>query len=138
MRWTVLALLLAMITVPARAQRPRTQWDRVYTPWQASRGETTYGQQCASCHGVELSGSEMGPELRGKAFDERWDAKPLEAQFGRMKATMPASAPGSLSSRLYADVLAFMLSKASFPAGDVELPADADVLSRITYVMARP
>jgi hypothetical protein len=43
-------------------------------------------------------------------------------------------APGTLKPAETADVIAFLLSKASFPAGDAELPADAAALKEITFV----
>jgi S-disulfanyl-L-cysteine oxidoreductase SoxD len=46
---------------------------------------------------------------------------------------MPADAPGTLKPAETADVIAFMLSKDNFPAGEVELPADAVALKEIKF-----
>ena len=51
------------------ADEPKTQWDGVYTEAQAARGALVYSQYCASCHGPDLSGSEMAPALTGGEFN---------------------------------------------------------------------
>src|SRR5262249_50257110 len=43
------------------AQQTKTQWNGIYTEAQAARGEPLYAQNCASCHGPELTGGEMAP-----------------------------------------------------------------------------
>jgi hypothetical protein len=45
---------------------------------------------------------------------------------------MPATAPGSLSEQQTADLLAYMLSIAKYPAGTTELAAKAEPLKAIT------
>ena len=44
---------------------------------------------------------------------------------------MPQDAPGRLSDAEYTDVVAFMLEANSYPAGEVELPADKAALDEI-------
>jgi len=46
---------------------------------------------------------------------------------------MPGDAPGSLKPAEVADVIAFMLSKGGFPAGQTELPNDAAALKQLKY-----
>src|SRR3954451_23666218 len=48
------------------AQPPtKSVWDGVYSQAQADRGKGLYSEQCASCHGSELTGGEMAPPLSG-------------------------------------------------------------------------
>ena len=55
------------------AQQTKTQWNGIYTEAQAARGEPLYAQNCASCHGPELTGGEMAPGLAGTGFASNWD-----------------------------------------------------------------
>ncbi len=115
------------------AQQPRTSQDGIYSAAQATRGETTFLQNCAPCHGADLSGAEGGPALIGGEASQYWNGLKLSELFERIKTTMPQSAPGSLADRQYADLLAFILSKNDFPAGATDLPFQRELLSEITY-----
>ena len=46
----------ALLQSNARAQETKSVWDGVYSDAQATRGKTAYSEQCASCHGPELTG----------------------------------------------------------------------------------
>jgi len=123
-------IVLAAVLVAAQA---KTTTDSVYTTAQAKRGETVYGASCSSCHAPDLSGSGQAPSLTGKEFNDAWSGQTLADLFDRVQTTMPADAPGTLKPGETADVVAFMLSKDNFPAGDVELPADAAALKEIKF-----
>ena len=120
------------------AQGAKTQWDGVYTADQAKRGEGLYSQYCASCHGPDLTGGEMAPGLTGGEFQSNWNDLSLGELFERMRISMPQNAPGSLSRQQDADILAFMLSKAGVPAGQTELPTQAEVLNAIKFIAQKP
>jgi S-disulfanyl-L-cysteine oxidoreductase SoxD len=119
---------------PDQAQAaPTSVLDGVYTPEQAKRGEELYGQFCASCHGPALGGGEMAPALTGGDFATDWIGLTLNDLFERIRVSMPQDQPGALSRQQNADVLAFMLSAAKYPAGKTELPKEAEVLKTIKY-----
>jgi len=141
----VLAALFGIIAFGAAgsrgnvaAQGAKTQWDGVYTADQAKRGEGLYSQYCASCHGPDLTGGEMAPGLTGGEFQSNWNDLSLGELFERMRISMPQNAPGSLSRQQDADILAYMLFKGNFPAGQTELPTQTEVLSTIKFVSAKP
>jgi mono/diheme cytochrome c family protein len=117
---------------------PKTTSDGVYTDAQAKRGESVYSQSCASCHGPDLAGLDMAPSLTGAEFDTSWNDQPLDDLFERVRTTMPADGPGSLTREQYIDVVAFLLSKDGFPSGAVELPADNAVLKQVKFVAQKP
>jgi hypothetical protein len=48
-----------------------------------------------------------------------------------ISTTMPEGNPGVLSSKEYADILAFMLRLNDYPAGEEELPADLSLLETV-------
>ena len=123
-------LALAAVLVAAQA---KTAGDSVYTAAQAKRGETVYNTSCSSCHAPDLSGGGQAPSLTGKEFTDAWNGQTLADLFDRIQTTMPADAPGSLKPAESADLVAFVLSKNNFPAGDAELPADAAALKEIKF-----
>jgi mono/diheme cytochrome c family protein len=111
-----------------------TTWDSVYSEAQAKRGDAIYARSCANCHGPELAGADVAPTLTGTDFASNWNDLSLGDLFERIRIGMPADKPGSLSRQDNADVLAFMLFKAGFPAGAAELPTQLEVLKDIKFV----
>jgi mono/diheme cytochrome c family protein len=119
-------------------QQLRTQWDGVYAKAQANRGERLYVKYCASCHGPDLGGGEVAPGLTGGEFNANWNDLSLGALFERMRVSMPQNNPGSMAPEENADILAYILDKGSFPAGDTELPTRTELLSTIRFVAIKP
>ena len=110
----------------------KTTQDGVYTAEQAARGQTKYSQNCASCHGSDLSGSGQGPALAGDPFTQVWNGRTADELFGVTRSTMPMGNVGSLSPADYADIIAYMLKVNQFPAGSNELKSDPAALKAIT------
>jgi mono/diheme cytochrome c family protein len=121
------------------AQPPtKSIWDGVFTDAQAARGKALYSENCASCHGGELTGGEMAPPLAGGEFMAGWDGLTIGDLFERVRISMPQNAPGSLSGQQNADILAFMFSSNKFPAGADELPKEAGILKQIKFEVKKP
>jgi quinoprotein glucose dehydrogenase len=120
----------AILAVTAAAAT-RSVWDGVYTREQADRGKTVYSQECARCHGENLAGGEASPPLTGAEFLSRWNGKTAGALYDLARKTMPTDDPGGLSTREYADLVAYILSANEFPAGSKELDRDAAALNDI-------
>ena len=135
LRFLVLALLtIAEISLNTRAQdSQRTVWDGVYNDSQAKRGEATYVEACSNCHARTLEGADMTPALTGGAFMANWDGLTLGDLFDRIRISMPADRPGSLSRQEDADVVAFILRFNQFPAGKEELPREVLALKQILF-----
>ena len=103
-----------------------------YSEAQAMRGETLYGEQCASCHGLELEGiPDLFPALIGDLFVETWKARSVGELFDKVIVTMPALDPGSLTPEQSADLVAYMLSTSNYPSGSADLGTDLDALNAI-------
>ena len=68
-----------------------TVWDGVFTAAQAQRGETTYEQECATCHLADLLGDGIAPALTGAGV-----RLPLDRPVGRRHVRRPPRdhAPG--------------------------------------------
>jgi mono/diheme cytochrome c family protein len=122
----------------SQASAARTTWSGVYSDAQAKRGEAMYGQTCASCHAPDLSGVGQSPPLVGKDFNSDWNDTSMSDLFERIRLSMPADSPGSLKPADVADLLAFILSQGAFPAGETELPSQADALKAIKFVTQKP
>jgi S-disulfanyl-L-cysteine oxidoreductase SoxD len=135
--WAITALSSMPLLIVLSAQDKSTQ-DGVYTDAQAKRGEAIYVKSCAGCHQPDLSGNGQTPPLAGKDFNIDWNDGPLSDLFDRTRISMPADKPGSLAPAEVVDVIAFLLSKGAFPAGQTELPADAAALKGIKFVAPKP
>ncbi len=124
---------LVLLRSTVHAQPTRSIWDGVYTEEQATRGKALYSQECASCHGGELTGGEMAPPLAGGEFMAGWDGLTIGDLFERVRISMPQNSPGSLSGQQNADILAFVFSSNKFPAGTTEMPKEAGILKQIKF-----
>ena len=122
----------------AYAQTSRTTWDGVYTEDQAKRGAALYSQNCAGCHGTDLTGGESAPPLAGIPFFSNWDGLTVGDLFERIRVSMPADRPGRLSREQNSDIVAYMLKVSEFPAGQTELARQTEILKQIRLVMYRP
>jgi mono/diheme cytochrome c family protein len=118
---TLFSAVLFCLTVSTAAAD-----DGLYSAAQAARGEETYQQHCALCHGARLQGTPAAP-LTGEAFRGRWeDGKhTLDDLYYIIRSLMPNNAPGSLSKVQYADVVAYILKVNNYPAGEAELVPNA-------------
>jgi mono/diheme cytochrome c family protein len=126
-----LLFVQALILVSAQG---KTTLDGVYTAAQAARGQQIYADSCVSCHGDDLSGGGQAPALAGKDFNVDWTDLAMSDLFDRTNGTMPGDKPGTLTPAQTADVLAFLLQKGNFPAGQTELAADSAALKEIKFV----
>jgi quinoprotein glucose dehydrogenase len=132
--WCALYGATAYSVVRASQGAARTTLDPVYSEAQAKRGDALYVQYCGNCHGQNLAGADVAPALTGTDFVANWNDLSLNDLFERLRIGMPADKPGSLSRQDNADILAFMLFKAGFPAGAAELPTQLEALKDITFV----
>ena len=130
-----LTVLQALILVAAQG---KTTLDGVYSEAQATRGEKVYAASCASCHGDDLSGGGQTPPLSGKEFNSDWNDLSIGDLYDRTHLSMPADKPGSLSAEQTVDVIAYLLKKGTFPAGQSDLPTDTAALKAIKFVSQKP
>jgi len=105
----------------------------VYSKDQARRGETVYERECLECHSKDLTGSGHAAPLVGEEALARWADLNLGNLYATVRISMPYGAPASLSEQEYLDVLAYILEKNDFPAGEEELPLDRGLLDRIGF-----
>ena len=149
-RWLATCAILACATaaLPARGaqeQAPepsatgrRSVWDGVYTKEQADRGKELYAAHCLACHGESLEGHGPARALTGPEFAANWNGLTMGEMLDRTRTSMPMAKPGTLSRQQVADLLAYVLSANKMPAGTVELPRQAEVLSQISFLATKP
>lgn len=133
----VCVLSAASGMVRAAQGAAKTTWDGVYTDAQARIGETLYADKCAECHGPEALGGN-GPALTGAVFAAGWEGIALSDLFERMRATAPATNPGSLNRDEVAALAAYILELNGFPSGPTDLPGSVELLKPIRFVSANP
>jgi mono/diheme cytochrome c family protein len=119
---TVAALGLALgAAVTFAPTRPlAAQGNGAFTAAQAQRGAKLFGDNCAMCHGADLSG-ESGPPLAGKAFTGKWAGQTADDLHDVVATQMPLTSPGSLKPDEDLAVVAFILSKNGFAPGSTAL-----------------
>ena len=112
------------------SEQDRTVKDGVYTAEQATRGQVIYDEQCAFCHGEDMSGGQA-PGLAGPDFVAFWDTAPLSELVDKIQTSMPQSSPGLLTTQESTDIVAYMLQVGEYPTGDTELSDDTETLQSI-------
>lgn len=98
-----------------------------YTSAQAHAGSAIFAQNCVSCHGANLQGV-AAPAVAGKVFvtqvtGDGWTVADLR---NLVVQQMPLNAPGSLSTKQYADVMAYLLASNCYAAGSTPFPKTDD------------
>lgn len=77
---------------------------------QAEIGAGLYTEQCATCHGLTLGGTRLGPMLTGSAFMQRWRMQSPSLLLANIQANMPPGDSSSLSSEDYLNITAHLLN----------------------------
>lgn len=141
MRWLGLVMMVvagAVVGTAVAAQEQtaaKSAWTGVYTDAQADRGEREYGRTCAHCHGLSLEGdgSREIPALVLDSFMRHWRGRPVQALFDTLMRSMPADDRGSMTPRMTADMIAYLLRANGAPAGDAQLPSERDGLAAVVF-----
>jgi mono/diheme cytochrome c family protein len=121
-----------------RAQATRTVWDGVYSREQQQRGRALYDERCSTCHGTELGGGEMAPPLAGGAFQSNWDGLSVGDLAERIRISMPQGNEGSLGRQQVSDIMAAIFAANEYPAAQMELPKELELLKLIQITSRKP
>jgi len=123
----VVAITTAMAAAEPTPAAPqaKTVWDGVYTEQQAARGAASFAASCTRCHSAEPNAGEEGKALAGEAFWQSFRESTVDHLLDFVSKNMPNGAGGTLSANTYADLVAFILSRNSLPAGPTELTPES-------------
>src|SRR6476620_10604208 len=121
-----LAAAVMAVAEPAFAQT-KTVWDGVYTKQQADRGAISFTATCDRCHGGTTNGGDEGRTLAGERFWKSFRESTVDHLLDYVSRNMPNGAGGTLSAGVYADLVAFILSRNGLPAGNAELTKESAV-----------
>lgn len=123
----------AATAASASASAPAGNAPALYTQAQAVAGKQKFSDNCALCHGEDLSGL-AGPALKGPKF------APVKANFHVgdiftiVAHNMPATQPGSLPQQDYVEIMAFLLQQNGYPAGNSALSFDEAMQSKVNFI----
>jgi alcohol dehydrogenase (cytochrome c) len=122
-----LPMAALLFSIPA-CQRPPAG---LFTTEQAERGARFYGERCAACHGANLEGA-TAPALTGAKFANSWGKGSVFAlSMGKaftvddlaffVTTTMPPGSAKDTAPDDHAAVIAYLLERNGFPAGEKAL-----------------
>jgi len=115
--------LVSIVCVSVCALAEIAALDGGYTADQAERGKVIFSEHCGVCHGTDLTGLE-GPALSGAGFALSWQERSVADLFVKIRDTMPADDPDSLTQAEKIDVVAYLLQRNGFEAGTSALTVD--------------
>lgn len=115
------------------AVRPETPPDApLFGEEQVERGRVAYRRHCASCHGADMEGEAHFPPLAGEQFQDRWEGRTVWDLYHYTSTTMPLGAGGTLAEETYADIVARILERNTYEAGeDALLEPEQDLLDLV-------
>ena len=100
------------------------------SPEQAAVGATAYAQNCAACHGSDLTNGQFAPPLKGPDFLAKWGGEPVGKLLDYIHASMPPTNPGGLPDGTYAAIAAFILQQNGGKPGDPAMLPPAPAQAR--------
>jgi alcohol dehydrogenase (cytochrome c) len=119
-QWLAASVCALALVSSAHAQSPFP--GESFAEAAAARGQAAFAQNCASCHGADLSAGPFGPALKGAAFETHWKGQPIGAVQAFMQTRMPPSAPNSLGAQTYGDIAAYILKANGAAPGKADAP----------------
>jgi S-disulfanyl-L-cysteine oxidoreductase SoxD len=124
-------MVFGLIGVAYALQTTRSVRDGVYSSAQMKRGETVFQENCAVCHGQDLSGGEVAPALFGGNFMSNWNGLTVGDLSERLRLSMPPDNPDKINQQQRVDVIALILNANSFPEGQKDLETRVEFLRQI-------
>jgi alcohol dehydrogenase (cytochrome c) len=98
---------------------------------QVERGQSSFLQNCASCHGRNLDNGEFAPAVKGRSFLNHWGARPVSEFAAYLRANMPPGRTGELSKDDYTALVAFIMNANGASSDATSLPTDSAALTAI-------
>jgi mono/diheme cytochrome c family protein len=124
-------MILGLVGAAYALQTTRSVRDGVYTQAQMKRGEATFQENCAVCHGQDLNGGEVAPALFGGNFMSNWNGLTVGDLSERIRQSMPPDNPDRMNQQQRVDIISLILSANGFPEGQKELDTRVEFLKQI-------
>jgi len=128
----LVALLFTVAPVSLQAQPAATSADSpaAAVARQLDVGEQWFRSACMECHAI---GTLTNPDFR-----LQWSGRSALDLFERIRSTMPANKPGTLSQGTYASIVAYLMKVNGMPASTRRLSSDSSALAsiRLTFPAA--
>lgn len=118
---------------------------------EVAAGRTAYQQNCAACHGGDMTDGQFAPPLKGPEFLAIWGARPLSTLADYIRSSMPPGNTGGLPDASYSALAALILhenggtspgpidlAQLTLPPPPVEARADSAVGGLSTRVHPLP
>lgn len=118
-------------TKTSQNNKQPTALNGIYTEAQVDAVGNIFANDCASCHGSNLRGTEGGTSLIGPRFQNKWTEKTIGELFEYTRTTMPESNPGAYDDETYASLIAYILNFNRYPAGDTPLSSIKGELDKV-------
>src|SRR6478735_4351394 len=103
-RWPLLLSAVGLVAIGGAALAQAGQSEQ-------AAGATAYAQNCAACHGTDLTNGQFAPPLKGPEFLAKWGGQPLGKLLDYIHTSMPPTNPGGLPDATYSAVAAFILQQ---------------------------
>ena len=104
-----LKMFLVFLATALLVGQANSQQTLVHTGVQANSGKKIYELNCASCHGLNLEGATVVPNLSGPDFAARWSGVPIDQLATPLRRMPPGSATG-LDDQAYEEITAYTLA----------------------------
>jgi len=62
-----------------------------------------------------------------------WRGRPVQSLFDTLMRSMPADDRGSMTPRMTADMIAYLLRANGAPAGESQLPSEREALAAVVF-----
>ena len=135
--WLTTAAVAGACGVVALAQQPAPA--TVFTAQQAAAGRTAYETNCASCHQVDLGGSNEAPQLAGASFIGQWGERPVSDLAAYITKAMPPDNPGGAGQPANTNIVAYILqANGAVPGTQPLTPQTASVIRAVAMRQAPP
>src|SRR4029079_19267863 len=104
-RWPLLLSVAGLVAVGGTALAQAG----LSAPEQAAAGQAAYAQNCAACHGSDMTNGQFAPPLKVADFLAKWGGQPVNKLLDYIHTSMPPANPGGLPDATYSAVAAFIL-----------------------------
>lgn len=122
-----LCLTLLGLSIAACSANPAAPKTDSFTPDQANNGKDLFAESCASCHGAELEGTAMAPQLNGSGFASRWGGRNTDDLFRLIQSSMPPGNDSTLDDDSVSNLVAHIMASNGAEPGTIALNSNTSI-----------